>query len=79
MPVSRDNETVGKQVVNGFDDDTLFAITIAMEYHDAAASDPVTYSAAFGVACVMLQDLLSVNLRTAALLLDVALQLRSKH
>jgi hypothetical protein len=79
MPVARNSEVVGTPVVNKFDDDTIFALEIAMEYHDAAASDPVTAPAAFGVACTFLQEMLKVNLRAAALLLDVALTARSKH
>lgn len=79
MLVSSNSQIVGAQSMNRFDDDTIFALGIAFEIYDSAASDPVTAPAAFGVGCLILQDMLKVNLRAAALLLDVGLQARGKN
>lgn len=76
MFVARNKETLGKPVMNTFDAETEFALVIALEIYDGAAEDNVTAPAAFGVACLILQDMLKINLRAAALLLDVALQRR---
>jgi hypothetical protein len=61
-----------------FDAATEFALQIALEIYDAATQDVVTAPAAFGVACLILQDMLRINLRAAALLLDVALDRRKQ-
>jgi len=78
MFVARNKETLGKSAMNTFDAETEFALVIALDVYDAAAEDNVTAPAAYGVACLILQDMLKVNLRAAALLLDVALQ-RRRH
>lgn len=76
MFVAGNQETLGKQAMNTFDAETEFALVIALEIYDGATEDNVTAPAAFGVACLILQDMLKINLRAAALLLDVALQRR---
>ena len=76
MPIASNQETVGIQAMKGLDDETVFALEVALSIYDAAAEDNVTAPAAFGVACLILQDMLKVNLRAAALLLEVSLQNR---
>ena len=76
MLVAGNQETVGSPVMKTFDAATEFALVIALEIYDGATEDNVTAPAAFGVACLILQDMLKINLRAAALLLDVALDRR---
>jgi len=76
MFVSRNSQTLGEKTMSGFDEETLVALDVALDLYDKAAEDNVTAPAAYGVACLVIQDLLHVNLRAAALLLDVALTQR---
>jgi len=61
-----------------WDDATNFAVETALLAYDEAAKDPVTAPAAYGIACIILKESLDLNLRAAALLLDIALQIRTQ-
>ena len=76
MFIASNKKTVGEQVMKPFDPETEFALLVALEFYDEAAKDNVTAPAAFGVACLILQDMLKIKLRAAALILDVALTRR---
>ena len=76
MFVASHQETVGESGMKHFDVETEFALSVALGLYDNAAHDNVTAPAAFGVACLILQDMLKISLRAAALLLEIALQRR---
>lgn len=79
MFVASNKKTVGVSRMSKWDPETEFALMVALGIYDEAAKDPVTALAGFGLACAVLQDMLKISLRAAALLLDVALQNRAHH